>query len=141
MVETKELLELQNLILSYAKMKESQILLIKKYKFEFILIESTDLDLNRFNLYLSANWIDNLNSFELKKELFDFFRKNANEDINILVRAVIFVHTTDYTVQYIKNTFNFNNQNFVFLPSLKVGDNLIENAYLFNTNIIENIYA
>ena len=141
MVELEKILKLKEVIDDFVKTNESSMIFSHNYKFKLILLEAADLDMNKFNLFLSADWIDNQNSYELTKKLFTYLRANTTEDIYLIVRAIIFVHTTDKTVQYVNTIFNFNNQPLVFIPSLQVGDNLIENAYLLNPHILEKHYA
>ena len=141
MVEIEKLKKFKEALISFAQKKVSSILYNEKFKFQLMLLEATDFDLIKYNSYISAVWIDDVNSFELKKAFFEFLRRETTEDVYLIVRAIIFVHTTDNTVKYFSNLYNFNNQEIVFMPSLQIGENSIENAYLFNTHILENQHA
>lgn len=100
--------------------------------YQLILIEATNSNLDSFNIFLSAYWIDNKDSHQLLKDLYKYLRENLLLEINQAINAVFFVHTSDKTVQYFSNLYNFNNQLITFIPSIQIGDNLIENAYLLN---------
>lgn len=108
--------------------------------YQLMLFEATSSNLDSFNIFLSSDWINKTeDSHILLKNLYSFFRNKLPKEINRAINAVFFVHTSDQTVQYFNNLYNFNNQAITFIPSLQIGNNLIENAYLLNPKKLENV--
>lgn len=141
MVTIDKIIKIKELIEKFKNEYVSSMLFMCNFEFKLMLLEAVDLDLSRFNLFISADWIDNQNSYELKQKLFNYLRINSTDDIYVLIRAILFVHTSDQTVQYFNNLYNFNNQNITFIPSMQIGNNLIENAYLLNPEKHEKAVA
>ncbi len=109
--------------------------------YQLMLFEATNSNLDSFNIFLSAYWIDNKDNHQLLKDLYKYLRENLLAEINQAVNAVFFVDTSDKTVQYFNTLYNYNNQPITFLASFQIGDNLIENAYLLNPKMLKKVAA
>ena len=142
MVNIEIIAKIQDVLLSYNLVNQKIFKPLGfKTDYQLILLEAANESLDKYNLFLSAFWIDDRDTRSLLLEFFEFFKLNASSEVNAVINAIFFVHTSDQTVQYFSTIHNYNNQNMVFINSLKVVDNLIENAFLLNPKKIEKEYA